>query len=366
VAPPVRVPKASEDWRAVQVNQAEGTVHDSRDDLAAASVSARGAREFSAHESHYQGGDPEEWAELERAEGLEAAQRWADAFAARTANSSEGEGCEHAVHAVGYEHAVGPTSNAHARNARTSGKVSEPDGDNSRRSPVEGSSMEYGARIQAIYEEHNPAKLADVPALLEKYEGSEAEMYQRICDKYGVTPDPPLLPERRGRGGQVPRQRYAKKAGAPVPPVSIATGHDREPLSRSKRAAPSVAAPPAPPAPAAPAVSSLFARFQSLVGAEGSDEPEEEAAPSHGRYEETRYVETRYVEEPRHRSRREGPGWSGSGSRHVGDGRENGARSGSYRCMAGAWPETRGDSGRRDRSRHSAERARPSRRPPMN
>ena len=47
-----------------------------------------------------------------------------------------------------------------------------------------GSSIE--AQIRALYREHNPAKLSDVPGLLTKYRGAEAELLRSIRTKYGV------------------------------------------------------------------------------------------------------------------------------------------------------------------------------------
>eukprot|EP00411_Alexandrium_monilatum_P060439 CAMPEP_0175517464 /NCGR_PEP_ID=MMETSP0096-20121207/14974_1 /TAXON_ID=311494 /ORGANISM="Alexandrium monilatum, Strain CCMP3105" /LENGTH=152 /DNA_ID=CAMNT_0016819785 /DNA_START=15 /DNA_END=469 /DNA_ORIENTATION=+ len=117
----------------------------------------------------------------------------------------------------------------------------------------------YGARICAVYERHNPQKLAEVPALLEKYAGCEAEMYDRICEKYGVEPealpehlaaDPPCSPEPR------PPLGYARKASAPAPPPQLRGG-----------------------AKGAPSASSLMARFQSLVSCGGGhDEAAEQGA----------------------------------------------------------------------------------------
>eukprot|EP00927_Polykrikos_kofoidii_P083997 TRINITY_DN8740_c0_g1_i1.p1 TRINITY_DN8740_c0_g1~~TRINITY_DN8740_c0_g1_i1.p1 ORF type:complete len:759 (-),score=168.87 TRINITY_DN8740_c0_g1_i1:69-2345(-) len=123
----------------------------------------------------------------------------------------------------------------------------------------------YGSRICAIYRQHNLAKLADVPGLMEKYSGCEAEMYDRICEKYGVQPDPhlPAREESPQVPPAVPKQRYAKKAKAPafsVPSTATTAG-------RSGGPEPPPSAPPPPPMPKkAPAVSSLMARFQSLLG----------------------------------------------------------------------------------------------------
>ena len=41
--------------------------------------------------------------------------------------------------------------------------------------------------IKAIYREVNPEK-ADIPQLLEYYNGQELELYKRVCEKYNVQP----------------------------------------------------------------------------------------------------------------------------------------------------------------------------------
>merc|ERR1719419_1457696 len=101
----------------------------------------------------------------------------------------------------------------------------------------------YGARICAVYERHNPTKLADVPSLLEKYAGCEAEMYDRICEKYGVEPGPapvnlapaalprspePRSPEPRAVG-------FARKASAPPPPRPSGTSAHTTPAPEPAR-----------------------------------------------------------------------------------------------------------------------------------
>ena len=39
--------------------------------------------------------------------------------------------------------------------------------------------------IRGVYQRHNPAKLGDVESLLQKYRGMEAELYTKVCEKYG-------------------------------------------------------------------------------------------------------------------------------------------------------------------------------------
>eukprot|EP00811_Abedinium_folium_P010702 NODE_19902_length_822_cov_7.847482.p1 GENE.NODE_19902_length_822_cov_7.847482~~NODE_19902_length_822_cov_7.847482.p1 ORF type:complete len:226 (+),score=82.79 NODE_19902_length_822_cov_7.847482:27-704(+) len=43
---------------------------------------------------------------------------------------------------------------------------------------------QYHALITAVYQEKNPAKLADVDDLLLKFENREVELLQRVCEKY--------------------------------------------------------------------------------------------------------------------------------------------------------------------------------------
>lgn len=65
---------------------------------------------------------------------------------------------------------------------------------------------DYRALLHQLYEEYNPQKLSDIDALLRKYAGQEAEMYQRICQKYGV---PVVTTASSGRQKQDPLlQRY--------------------------------------------------------------------------------------------------------------------------------------------------------------
>ncbi|CAJ1408722.1 unnamed protein product [Effrenium voratum] len=84
----------------------------------------------------------------------------------------------------------------------------------------------YALQIRTIYQKHNPDKLADVPHLMQKYAGCEEEMYDRICEKYGVRPAAPpenLRPFRQLPAPAPPKEEpkeavgFARKAGAPAP-----------------------------------------------------------------------------------------------------------------------------------------------------
>ncbi|CAK9019629.1 Reticulocyte-binding protein 2 homolog a [Durusdinium trenchii] len=119
----------------------------------------------------------------------------------------------------------------------------------------------YTLQIRAVYEKHNPEKLADVPHLMQKYAGCEEEMYDRICEKYGVMPQAP--PANRGR---LPPPPPPAPPAPPAPKVIQQLPNKAVGFAR-KASAP---APPAPPAPAqnsedAPSTSDLMARFQNLV-----------------------------------------------------------------------------------------------------
>lgn len=130
----------------------------------------------------------------------------------------------------------------------------------------------YGGLISSIYERHNPTKVHDVPALLEKYAGCEPEMYNRICEKYGVDPEPTPSHLAQPSPPREPPEPvgYAKKASAPPP-------HRPGGLKRPSPAA----EPPQPPSPQrAPTASSLLARFQNLVSTEEEDAVSDPGAAS--------------------------------------------------------------------------------------
>ncbi|CAD7970284.1 unnamed protein product [Amoebophrya sp. A120] len=55
------------------------------------------------------------------------------------------------------------------------------------------SGLDYEKLIYDLYKEHNPTKLEDLPALLQKYEGQQDELYERVCKKYNVEPIKPQL-----------------------------------------------------------------------------------------------------------------------------------------------------------------------------
>jgi len=51
------------------------------------------------------------------------------------------------------------------------------------------SAGQYQTLVKKVYEDKNPEKLPDLPALLEKYKGREHELFRQVCEKYEVDPD---------------------------------------------------------------------------------------------------------------------------------------------------------------------------------
>ncbi len=43
--------------------------------------------------------------------------------------------------------------------------------------------------MREFYSQHNPSKIADIPDILSKYAGREAELLARLKKQYGVTDD---------------------------------------------------------------------------------------------------------------------------------------------------------------------------------
>jgi len=47
---------------------------------------------------------------------------------------------------------------------------------------------EYAILIQSVYVKYNPKKLQDIGRLLQKFRNRERQLYQEVCNKYGVSP----------------------------------------------------------------------------------------------------------------------------------------------------------------------------------
>jgi len=48
---------------------------------------------------------------------------------------------------------------------------------------------EYRRRLKDIFNDHNRAKLSSVDKLLSKYKGTEHDLYEKVCSKYGIDPE---------------------------------------------------------------------------------------------------------------------------------------------------------------------------------
>lgn len=69
----------------------------------------------------------------------------------------------------------------------------EPEAMESRKRPREEGQDEsqgfWKAQLEAIYVRRNPKKLDTIPGLLQKYKGSEAVLYKKVCQKYDLNPN---------------------------------------------------------------------------------------------------------------------------------------------------------------------------------
>lgn len=120
----------------------------------------------------------------------------------------------------------------------------------------------FSELIRGVYKRQNPAKMNEVESLLEKYRGMEAELYNRVCEKYGEQPEdvdaqPGVTasdaPFSVSGGATAAPRGFAKKASAPAPPGMPWTNPAAPP---AKPAAP---VPPPPPPSAPPKASSRVA-----------------------------------------------------------------------------------------------------------
>lgn len=71
----------------------------------------------------------------------------------------------------------------------------------SKRREEQCNALSFAQKVQKIFEQHNPAKLAEVPQLLERYSGREDELLRRLQAKYEaasapLTALPPLAKQR--------------------------------------------------------------------------------------------------------------------------------------------------------------------------
>lgn len=82
------------------------------------------------------------------------------------------------------------------------------------------SQEDWKAKLEAIYQQHNPVKLDTVSKMLEKYQGREAHLYRKVCDFYKVDPstgDPKV----QGSDERPTGSTAAPKAGKPPACTSL-------------------------------------------------------------------------------------------------------------------------------------------------
>eukprot|EP00929_Paragymnodinium_shiwhaense_P089951 TRINITY_DN50168_c0_g1_i1.p1 TRINITY_DN50168_c0_g1~~TRINITY_DN50168_c0_g1_i1.p1 ORF type:complete len:589 (+),score=163.78 TRINITY_DN50168_c0_g1_i1:99-1865(+) len=132
----------------------------------------------------------------------------------------------------------------------------------------------YGPRFCLIYERHNKAKLSELPGLMQKYAGHEADMYDKICEKYNVKPDVHLQEGIKLAEAEAEEQkRYARKAAPPQqPPLLATTAKGRPPPPPPMQGKPL-------PIGQAPSSSNLLARFQTLVHKGDDGDVSDDGAP---------------------------------------------------------------------------------------
>jgi hypothetical protein len=112
---------------------------------------------------------------------------------------------------------------------------------------------ELRALIRGVFERRNPAKLSEFDALMQKYAGSEAQVYAHVCQKYGETPkykkaqneskNVPggVTPAVNGGDASKASRGFAKKASAPAPPASLRVATKGGPVLSPPRDLPSAA-----------------------------------------------------------------------------------------------------------------------------
>lgn len=115
----------------------------------------------------------------------------------------------------------------------------------------------YGELIRGVYQRHNPAKLNEVESLLQKYEGMEAELYHRVCEKYQEKPQD-VDGEDGDAGGasaaKAPPSRVMAGEAWPFEEDEVSVNSE----SSSSEAAPGSNQPEEPPKNSLPAVSGIF------------------------------------------------------------------------------------------------------------
>ncbi|CAK0795776.1 unnamed protein product [Prorocentrum cordatum] len=89
------------------------------------------------------------------------------------------------------------------------------------------SAEQYKTLVRRVYEQKNPGKLPDLPAILDRYEGTEHELFSMVCEKYQVDADEFAAAEAAAKaaeeqppGGEEEEEEYAHLAGAECPELT--------------------------------------------------------------------------------------------------------------------------------------------------
>eukprot|EP00929_Paragymnodinium_shiwhaense_P103972 TRINITY_DN6789_c0_g1_i1.p1 TRINITY_DN6789_c0_g1~~TRINITY_DN6789_c0_g1_i1.p1 ORF type:complete len:656 (-),score=207.57 TRINITY_DN6789_c0_g1_i1:7-1974(-) len=114
------------------------------------------------------------------------------------------------------------------RRASTNGELTAPEQPASTNAPAS-KAAQIRELIRGVYQRRNPTKLSELDTLLSKYAGAEADVYARICEKYGEPMAPLLTDEQYAAKAQSSgsSKGFARKAaGAPPGAANQATGAD--------------------------------------------------------------------------------------------------------------------------------------------
>jgi len=76
--------------------------------------------------------------------------------------------------------------------------------------------------VERLYTKRNPSKLDSIDGLFQKYRGVERKMYLRICEIYGVEPDPSVAEAVQARSPSPPSSRRRSPASHPMPVKPVA------------------------------------------------------------------------------------------------------------------------------------------------
>lgn len=97
------------------------------------------------------------------------------------------------------------------------------------RSGARAEAVDYEAQIRDFYQQHNPAKLAEVPALLRKYAGKHRKLLASLHKKYGTaTPRQSAATAKTSPPSVCAKRRVVELDQAGKVPVDFGDGEDEE------------------------------------------------------------------------------------------------------------------------------------------